>query len=179
MNAALSGALPTVEAVNELRKGGAPWKHEEREHRVHRIAVHRNRCGYAVGLYVGKDRTEDTYRDAPRRRDTTTTVKERLLPEQKQGEAAGPSGAAGIASADSVFNVGWLGMDLLVVAVRSGRSRRGDHGHVRHGRDPHPPIRPAPGTWRSATFQPFPRKEIERIITDSIYVPPMVNPAPV
>lgn len=136
-------------------------------------------AGYAVGLYVGKDRTEDTYRDAPRRRDTTTTVKERPLPEQKKQvkQPVRPVPQESRLSADSVFNAGLAkGMDSLrslfawKVAPRETTVTFDTVGTLIHQSDR---LR----DMEIYTFQPFPRKEIERIITDSIYVP-MVNPAP-
>lgn len=129
-------------------------------------------AGFYTGLYVGKDKTEDRYQSAPHRRDTSLVVHEIPQPEQRREVKPAPRlSPQHTIDADSVFNAGYSkGIDSVrkvfayYTAPRETSITFDSVGKLLHLSDRLREL-------EVYQFQPFPRRELERTITDTVYVP--------
>ena len=136
-------------------------------------------AGFSAGLYVGKDKTEDRYERAPHRRDTTRTVRSTPQPEQQIEVRSRPQlTPQSIIDADSVFQAGMQsGIDSVrrlfayYTAPRETSIVFDSVGKLLHLSDR---LR----DMEIYLLQPFPRREVETTIRDTVFVPGEGTPNP-
>jgi hypothetical protein len=133
-------------------------------------------AGFYAGVYVTEEKTEDRLQSAPHRRDTSTTVIETPQPEQQREVKTKPRlTPEHRIDADSVFNAGYTkGIDsaravfAYYTAPRETSIVFDSAGKLLHRSDR---LR----EMEVYRFSPFPRREVERTITDTIYVPTLTD----